>query len=127
MSKYEYGYMMHAAITCDYSAVTAACLMTKKSILKQVGGLDESFKVACNDIDYCLKVRDLNKLVVYDAFSVWHHYESKSRGYEDNPEKKARYEDEVARWQKKWDKYLPNNDPYYNKNFAIEKGPYILD
>lgn len=53
-----------------------------------MGGLDESFKVACNDIDYCLKVRNLNKLVVYDAFSVWHHYESKSRGYEDNPEKK---------------------------------------
>ena len=127
MSKYEYGYMMRAAITCDYSAVTAACLMTKKSIWKQVGGLDESFKVACNDIDYCLKVRDLNQLVVYDAFSVWHHYESKSRGYEDNQEKKARYEDEVARWQKKWGKYLPNNDPYYNKNFAIEKGPYILD
>lgn len=127
MSKYEYGYMMRAAITCDYSAVTAACLMTKKSIWEQVGGLDESFKVACNDIDYCLKVRDLNQLVVYDAFSVWHHYESKSRGYEDNPEKKARYEDEVARWQKKWGKYLPNNDPYYNKNFAIEKGPYILD
>ena len=72
-------------------------------------------------------MRNLNKLVVYDAFSVWHHYESKSRGYEDNPEKKARYEDEVARWQKKWGKYLPNNDPYYNKNFAIEKGPYILD
>ena len=127
MSSYEYGYMMRAAVSCDYSAVTAACLMTKKSIWDEVGGLDEQFKVACNDVDYCLKVRDLNKLVVYDAFSLWHHYESKSRGYEDSPEKKKRFEDEVSRWAKKWNKYLPNNDPYYNKNFAIEKGPYRLD
>ena len=123
----DYGYMMRAIISSDYSAVTAACLMTKKSIWNEVGGLDEQFKVACNDVDYCLKVRDLNKLVVYDAFSLWHHYESKSRGYEDSPEKKARYEDEVNRWAKKWNKYLPNNDPYYNKNFDIEKGPFRLD
>lgn len=127
MSKYEYGYMMRAAISCNYSAVTAACLMTKKSIWETVGGLDEQFKVACNDIDYCLKVRDLNKLVVFDAFSLWHHYESKSRGYEDNPEKKQRYLSEVALWQKKWNQYLPNKDPYYNPNFDITKGPYILD
>lgn len=127
MSSYEYGYMMRAAVSSDYSAVTAACLMTKKSIWNEAGGLDEQFKVACNDVDYCLKVRDLNKLVVYDAFSLWYHYESKSRGYEDSPEKKARYEDEVNRWAKKWNKYLPNNDPYYNKNFDIEKGPFRLD
>lgn len=126
-SKYEYGYMMRAAITCDYSAVTAACLMTKRELWDKVCGLDETFKVACNDVDYCLKIRDLDKLVVYDAFSLWHHYESKSRGYEDSPEKKQRFDDEVSRWQKKWNKYLPNNDPYYNKNWDISKGPYQLD
>ncbi len=123
----DYGYMMRAIISSDYSAVTAACLMTKKSIWNKVGGLDERFKVSCNDVDYCLKVRELDNLVMYDAFSLWHHYESKSRGYEDSPEKKQRFEDEVSIWANKWNKYLPNKDPYYNPNFDITKGPFKLD
>ena len=89
--------------------------------------LDESFKVACNDIDYCLKVRNLNKLVVYDAFSVWHHYESKSRGYETTPEKKQRYDRELEIFRNRWSDVLKNGDEYYNKNFPITIAPFTLD
>lgn len=102
-------------------------MMTKKSIFIEVGGLDEEFKVACNDVDYCLKVRDKNYLVVYNAFSLWHHYESKSRGYDDNNKDKMwRFNQEVERFQDKWPKILKDGDPYYNKNFAIENGPFVL-
>lgn len=126
IDKSEYGYMVRAQINCDYSAVTAACLMTKRCVFDEVGGLSEDFKVGLNDVDYCLKVRETGKLVVFNAFSLWHHYESKSRGYEDTPEKVKRFEGEIALFQKKWKKILVEGDPYYNKNFPIEYGPFKL-
>lgn len=123
----EYGFMRRAIINGNYSSVTGACLMTKKSIFEEVGGLDEEFKVACNDVDYCLKVREKGYLVVYNAFSLWHHYESKSRGYDDkNKEKMWRFNHEVEIFQKKWPEILKNGDPYYNRNFKIEKAPFTL-
>ncbi|WP_415980689.1 glycosyltransferase family 2 protein [Faecalicoccus pleomorphus] len=126
IDKDDYGYMVRARINCNYSAVTAACMMVKKSVFNDVGGFDEQFKVACNDVDLCLKIRKTGKLIVYDAFSLWHHYESKSRGYEDNQEKIWRFNNEVERFQKKWPDILKNGDPYYNKNFKIEHGPFQL-
>lgn len=120
------GYMCRAQANVDYSAVTAACMMTKKSLFEEVGGFDEEFKVACNDIDYCLKVREMNQLVVFNGFSYWHHFESKSRGLENTLDKVKRYDDEVSRWQSKWMKYLVAGDPYYNKNFRVDDGPYEL-
>ncbi|MBO1681315.1 glycosyltransferase family 2 protein [[Clostridium] scindens] len=122
----DYGYMVRARINCNYSAVTAACMMTKKELFMKVGGFDEQFAVACNDVDYCLKLREINKLVVYNAFSEWYHYESKSRGYEDTLEKAKRFENEVEKFQKKWPEILKNGDPYYNANFAINQAPFTL-
>ncbi len=122
----DYGYMVRARINCNYSAVTAACLMTKKALFEEVGGFDEQFAVACNDVDLCLKLRKADKLIVYNAFSEWHHYESKSRGYEDTPEKLKRFEKEVEKFQKKWPEILENGDPFYNPNFAINQAPYTL-
>lgn len=119
------GYMMRAQLNCDYSAVTAACMMVKKSVFNEVDGFDPQFKVACNDVDLCLKIREKGCLVVYDAFSIWFHYESKSRGYEDSEEKIERFNNEVAKFQKKWNKILVEGDPYYNPNFKIELGPFI--
>lgn len=124
---YDPGYMCHAVINCNYSAVTAACLMTKKSLFNEVGGFETAYRVAGNDVDFCLKIRQLNKLVVYNAFSLWHHYESKSRGYEDTPEKIERFNREVALFQSRWPEILENGDPYYNKNFNIKLGPYVLE
>lgn len=101
-------------------------MMTKKELFMKVGGFDEQFAVACNDVDYCLKLREINKLVVYNAFSEWYHYESKSRGYEDTLEKAKRFENEVEKFQKKWPEILKNGDPYYNANFAINQAPFTL-
>lgn len=125
--RYDLGYMMRPRINCNYSAVTAACLMTKKSVYDAVDGLTEEFVVAGNDVDYCLKVREKDLLVVYSAYSEWFHYESKSRGYEDSPEKKARFEGEVAKFQKRWGHVLEQGDPYYNKNFPVTIAPFTLD
>lgn len=120
------GYMMRAQVNCDYSAVTAACMMTKKSLFEELHGFDESFKVACNDIDYCLRVREKNYLVVFNSFAKFYHFESKSRGYENNLEKVNRFNREVEIWQNRWRDILANGDPYYNVNFKIENEPFEL-
>ena len=122
----DYGYMVRARINCNYSAVTAACMMTKKTLFNEVGGFDEQFVVACNDVDYCLKLRELNKWIVFDAFAEWYHYESKSRGYEDTREKQKRFDGEVEKFQKKWKRILDEGDPFYNRNFPITQAPFTL-
>ncbi|MGO5051954.1 glycosyltransferase family 2 protein [Lachnospiraceae bacterium LCP25S3_G4] len=122
----DYGYMVRPRINCNYNAVTAACMMVKRDVFEKVCGFTEEFKVGLNDVDFCLKVRETGKLVVYNAFSLWYHYESKSRGYEDTPEKLERFEGEVQLFRKKWGNILKNGDPYYNKNFPIEYGPFRL-
>lgn len=120
------GYMMRAQVNCDYSAVTAACMMTKKSLFEELDGFDESFKVACNDIDYCLRVGKKKYLVVFNSFAKFYHFESKSRGYENSLEKVNRFNREVEIWQDRWRDILANGDPYYNMNFKIENEPFEL-
>lgn len=120
------GYMMRAQVNCDYSAVTAACMMTKKSLFEELDGFDESFKVACNDIDYCLRVGKKKYLVVFNSFAKFYHFESKSRGYENSLEKVNRFNREVEIWQDRWRDILANGDPYYNVNFKIENEPFEL-
>lgn len=122
----DYGYMLRPRVNGNYSAVTAACMMTKKSVFEEVNGFTEEFVVALNDVDYCLKVRDKKYLVVYCANSEWYHYESKSRGYEDTPEKQARFDGEVALFRSRWIKVLEEGDPYYNKNFPVTIAPFTL-
>lgn len=102
----------------NLSAVTAACLMVKKSIFDQVNGLDESFKVALNDMDFCLRVRKEGKLIVINPWAELYHYESKSRGMEDDPEKLARFKDEIVRFRNRWMEILDKGDPYYNPNLT---------
>lgn len=121
-----YGYMSRAYLTSDYSAVTAACLMVSKEIYNEVGGLSEEYAVAFNDVDFCMKVRRKGYLVVYDAFSQWYHYESKSRGYEDTDEKQARFKGEIATFESRWHKELEEGDPYYNRNFPMNTDSYTL-
>lgn len=126
IDKDDYGYMVRPRINCNYSAVTAACMMVDRKSFNDVEGFTEEFKVGLNDVDFCLKVRKTEKLVVYNAHSMWHHYESKSRGYEDTPEKIKRFEGEIALFRKYWGDLLEKGDPYYNKNFPIEYGPFRL-
>lgn len=120
------GYFNRAVVPGDWSAVTGACLMTKKTLYNQVGGLDESLAVAFNDIDYCLKIRSMNKLVVLNPFSLWYHYESVSRGYENDFNKMIRFESEVRTFQNRWSDILLKGDPYYNSNFDVGYTPFEL-
>ena len=127
IDKRDPGYFARAFLSCDYSAVTAACMMISKELYNEVGGFSEEYAVAFNDVDFCMKVREKGYLVVYDAFSQWYHYESKSRGLDDTAEKMERFKGEVDRFQEKWKKQLDAGDPYYNKNFSLTKAVFMLD
>lgn len=117
----------HRALTAqNYSAVTAACLLTKRELFDRVGGFTEELAVAFNDIDYCLKVRQTGALVVYNPYALFHHYESKSRGLEDTPEKVERFNREIAVFMKRWPEILRDGDPYYNPNLTLRKSDFSL-
>lgn len=126
LHKAENSYFHRAMCAQDYSAVTAACLMTKRSLFDQVGGFTEELAVAFNDIDFCMKIRSLGKLVVYNPYALLYHYESKSRGLEDTPEKVARFNREIAIFARRWPKILKNGDPYYNPNLTLRKSNFAL-
>lgn len=121
----EPGYMARAILSQDMSGVTGACLMVSKAAYEEVGGLDEDFVVAYNDVDFCLKLEKAGYLNVYDAFAKMYHYESKSRGYELSEEAAARFEREKQLLDKKWHKRL-EADPYYNVNLSLTNGYYQL-
>ena len=116
------GYFGRLTYAQDVSAVTAACMMVPKRIYEQLGGLDESFSVVFNDVDLCLRIREAGYLIVWTPWAELIHYESKSRGSdEDTPEKKAFFVKETNRFQRKWNKILTEGDPYYNPNLTREK------
>lgn len=120
------GYCHRIICAQDYSAVTAACMMVKRSAFDAVGGLSEELAVAFNDIDFCMKLRKAGYLIVYNPYAELYHYESKSRGLEDTPEKVARFNKEVATFEKKWPDILKNGDPYYNPNLTLKSQDFSL-
>ena len=120
------GYCHRIICAQDYSAVTAACMMVKKEIFDAVGGLSEDLQVAFNDIDFCIKVRDYGKLVVYNPYAELYHYESKSRGLEDTPEKIARFNKEIATLEQHWPDIFRKPDPYYNPNLTLDSQDFSL-
>lgn len=115
-----HGYFSKDAMIQNLSAVTAACIMTRREIYDEVDFMDEKFKVAFNDVDFCLKIRKTGKLIVYNPYVQFTHYESKSRGFEDTPEKKKRFDGEVDRFHDKWQTVLDKGDPYYNINLRLD-------
>lgn len=121
------GYLCHLVCAQELSAVTAACLMIKASVFEEVNGLDEdNFKVAYNDVDLCLKVREKGHLIVWTPYAEAYHYESKSRGYEDTPEKQKRFIAEQNYFKTKWADFLKKGDPYYNPNLTVDRGDYTV-
>lgn len=126
MDRDEPGYCCRALCAQDYSAVTAACLMVKKSVYDKVGGMDTELKVAFNDVDFCLRVRETGYKIVYQPFAVWYHDESKTRGAEDTPEKMERFRGEIAYFQNKWASFLKKGDPAYNPNLALDRHDFAL-
>lgn len=122
----ENSYFHRAMCAQDYSAVTAACMMTKAEVFGKVGGFTEELAVAFNDIDYCMKVRAQGLLVVYAPYALMYHYESKSRGLEDTPEKVARFNREIGIFARRWPDILEKGDPYYNPNLTLRKSNFAL-
>ena len=120
------GYMGRLCYAQDMTAVTGACLMVKKSLYEQAGGLDESFAISLNDVDFCLKLRKAGYLNVFTPFAELYHYESVSRGLDDHGEKAKRYDEESARFREKWKEELAAGDPYFNPNFSLDKPDFSL-
>lgn len=114
-------YMNRAVSVQNLSAVTFACAMMKTSVYKEVGGLDEGYAVNLNDVDMCLRIREKGYLNVFTPYARLYHYESKSRGTNDEtPEKLRQFGQEVARFHKRWRKLIIKGDPYYNINLSLE-------
>ncbi len=120
------GYMGRLCYAQNVSAVTGACLLVKKELYYQVGGLDESFAISLNDVDFCLKLRALGYLNVFTPFAELYHLESASRGLDDNGEKAQRYNRESEQFRSKWKEVLDKGDPYYNPNFSLDRSDFAL-
>lgn len=119
MPRDNWGYFALNDAQQDFSAVTAACIMTKRDEYEKVGGFTEELQVAFNDVDFCLKLREINDLIVYTPEVELYHYESISRGVENNTEKQIRFHKEVAYMNYRWAKYYVKGDPYMNPNFTV--------
>lgn len=120
------GYMGRLCYAQNVSAVTGACLLVKKALFEEVGGLDEDFAISLNDVDFCLKLRSLGYLNIFTPFAELYHHESISRGLDDSGEKAVRYNKESERFRNKWKEYLEKGDPYYNPNFSLDRSDYSV-
>jgi GT2 family glycosyltransferase len=120
------GYMQRLRVTHNCAAVTGACLMTRRSVFEQVGGFDEAFVLAFNDVDLCLSIQAAGYRVLWTPDAELYHLESKTRGYEDTAEKLARFGREYRLFVAKWGEYLRTGDPYYNPNFRLDRADYCL-
>ena len=116
------GYLFRIATVQDFSAVTGACLLVKASVYDEVGGLDEQFAVAFNDVDFCLRVRDAGCRIAWTPYAELTHYESKSRGGDEkDPAKAARFAAEQQRLYAIHGKKNILDDPYYNPNLTRDR------
>ena len=125
-SRENLGYMGRLCYTQNVSAVTGACLMVKKSLYDEVGGLGEDFAISLNDVDFCLKLREKGYLNVFTPFAELFHFESISRGLDNQGEKAERYNKESEYFRNKWKDVLEKGDPYYNVNFSLDRSDYSL-
>lgn len=114
----EAGYAGTASAIRNYSAVTAACMLVRHSVFKELGGFDEALRVAYNDVDLCLRLRERGYLIAYTPHASLYHHESASRGYGTST-------DEALLMRRRWGETL-DNDPYYNPNFATADGDFEL-
>jgi GT2 family glycosyltransferase len=112
----------------EMSCCTAACLMMRRQAFEAAGLLDENLVVALNDVDLCMKIRKAGYNVIFNPHATFHHYESKSRGSEnENSEKQKRFEREIKYFQNKWQDELDAGDPYYNVNMTLHKADYSVE
>ncbi len=121
------GYFSRLNLIQNISAVTAACFMVKKKIFEEVYGLNEKeFKIAFNDVDFCLRVREKGYLNIFTPYCEAYHHESVSRGLEDTIEKQSRFSGEVEFMRNRHKDILENGDPYYNVNLTLDREDFSL-
>ena len=124
----EKAYFGREAATRNVSAVTGACLLCRRELYEEVGYMDEeNFKVAFNDVDFCLKLMEKGYRNVYIPYVELYHYESKTRGYEYSKEKEERFNKESENFKSKWKDFIDKGDPYYNVNFTRETCNFDID
>lgn len=121
----DFGYFGKLEINVDYLAVTAACMMIRAKDFAEIGGFNEELTVAFNDVDLCLKEYEKGHNNVWLHGAELYHFESQSRGYENTPEKQARFEKETKYMEDTWTKYI-GNDPYYNPNLTRVRGDFSV-
>lgn len=120
------GYVNQIQTINNYLAVTAACLMCRREVFKEVGGFEEELTVAFNDVDLCFKMIEKGYRNIYLPHVILYHYESKSRGYENNSDKLKRYFKEVEYMKSKWNKFI-DRDPCYNPNLTRKKENFSIN
>lgn len=126
VSSNNLGYMGRLCYAQDVMAVTGACLMMRKSLFEELGGLDEGFAVSLNDVDLCIRAWKSGHVNVFTPFAELYHFESVSRGLDDKGEKAKRYDRESAVFREKWKDLLEKGDPYYNPNFSLDRSDFAL-
>lgn len=119
------GYSRRAVLIQDFSAVTAACLLLRKEVYLDAGGMDEQLAVAFNDVDFCLKIQAAGYRNLWTPYAELYHHESATRGYEDTPEKQARFEGEIQMMKQRWGTLL-DNDPAYNPNLTLGREDFSM-
>jgi GT2 family glycosyltransferase len=120
------GYMQRLLVTQNVAAVTGACLLCPKRVFAAVGGFDEGFVLAFNDVDLCLQILRAGYRVVWTPDAELYHLESKTRGYEDTPEKQRRFKREFDLFHLKWGAFLKSGDPYYSPHFRLDRPDFAL-
>lgn len=126
VGKDNLGYMGRLCYAQDVSAVTGACLLVRKALWDKVGGLDEQYTVALNDVDFCLKLRELGLWNIWTPFAELYHFESNSRGSDLDEGRKERYQKECDLFRQRWGEVIDKGDPFYNVNFSLDRSDYSL-
>jgi glycosyltransferase involved in cell wall biosynthesis len=120
------GYVGRMSLISGFSAVTGACLIVRRQLYEQLGGLNEShLQTACNDVDFCLRLREAGYRNIWTPYAELYHYESATRGYENTPEKQKRFEKEVAYMKQHWGDIL-QRDPAYSPNLTLDHEDFSL-
>lgn len=126
VSSNNLGYMGRLCYAQNVMAVTGACLMMRKEVFDKLGGLDENFAVSLNDVDLCVRAWKAGYINVFTPFAELYHFESVSRGLDDQGEKAQRYNKESEAFRLKWKEVLEAGDPYYNPNFSLDRSDFAL-
>ena len=120
------GHMQRLQYTQNVAAVTGACLLVPRKVFEDIGGFDEGFVLAFNDVDLCLQILAKGYRVVWTPDAELYHLESKTRGPEDTPEKEARFKKEYDLFHAKWGEWLRRGDPYYSRHFRLDRPDFAL-